>query len=150
MRIVSGGQTGVDRAALDVAMELGLPCGGFCPRGRKAEDGVIDKKYPLIETPSDQYEQRTEWNVRDADATLILTWGTPRGGTELTIELAEKLKKPLCIVDIENKLPVEKIVEWIKKNNIEVLNVAGPRASFNTKVYPKAKKFLTNIFQGLI
>ena len=72
-KIISGGQTGVDRAALDVALELGLPCGGWCPRGRRAEDGPIDPRYPLTETPWDGYPQRTEWNVRDADGTLILT-----------------------------------------------------------------------------
>jgi hypothetical protein len=75
-RLVSGGQTGVDRAARDVALELGIPCGGRCPRDRQAEDGVIPARYPLVETPSADYSQRTKWNVRDADATLILAWGS--------------------------------------------------------------------------
>jgi hypothetical protein len=72
VRVVSGGQTGVDRAALDAALACGLPCGGWCPRGRRAEDGPIDPGYPLRETPGDDYAERTEWNVRDSDATLVL------------------------------------------------------------------------------
>jgi hypothetical protein len=83
-RLVSGGQSGVDRAALDIALEIGLPCGGWCPKERKAEDRRIDDRYPLIETPSGSYSRRTRWNARDSDATLILTWGRPTGGTLLT------------------------------------------------------------------
>ena len=89
-RIVSGGQSGVDRAALDVARELGYPTGGWCPKGRRAEDGPIDDGYPLIETPSDRYVQRTRWNVRDSDGTLILLRGAAEGGTRITIEFAHK------------------------------------------------------------
>lgn len=77
LKIVSGGQTGVDRAALDVALELGLPCGGWCPKGRKAEDGVIHSRYPLKETPSEEYNERTTWNVRDSDGTLIVSDAPP-------------------------------------------------------------------------
>src|SRR5690606_25772528 len=89
-RIVTGGQTGTDRAALDFALEAGIACGGWCPRGRIAEDGPIAALYPLVETPTSLYEQRTEWNVRDSDATLVLTHGTPIGGTLLTLECAMK------------------------------------------------------------
>src|SRR5437870_6380616 len=94
-KIISGGQTGVDRAALDVALELGLPCGGWCPKGRRAEDGPIPARYPLAETPWSGYPQRTLWNVRDSDGTLILVDGEPDRGTQLTIELAKR-KKKLC------------------------------------------------------
>ncbi|MEZ6054758.1 MAG: putative molybdenum carrier protein, partial [Planctomycetaceae bacterium] len=83
--IVSGGQTGVDRAALDVGLDLDLPCGGWCPRGRKAEDGPIDERYPLKETESAKYDVRTRRNVRDSDGTLVLTVGDPIGGTALTV-----------------------------------------------------------------
>src|SRR5436305_1193025 len=83
--IFSGGQTGVDRAALDVALELGIPCSGWCPRGRRAEDGTIPPRYPLQETRSLAYPVRTRWNVRDSDGTLILTRGRPDRGTALTI-----------------------------------------------------------------
>src|SRR6516162_9418333 len=99
-RILSGGQTGVDRAALDVAVELGLPCGGWCPRGRRAEDGPIPERYPLKETPWDGYPQRTERNVRDSDGTLVLTLGQADRGTTLTIELAHKKRKPHLIIDL--------------------------------------------------
>src|SRR5947209_13063019 len=96
-KIVSGGQTGVDRAALDVALELGLPCGGWCPRGRRAEDGPLPARYPLTETSWEGYPQRTRWNVRDSDGTLILTRGQPDRGTALTIKLAQRLGKPYRI-----------------------------------------------------
>ena len=93
-RIVSGGQTGVDRAALDVARELGVPSGGWCPKGRTAEDGVLAACYKMKETPTADYPLRTEWNVRDSDATLVLTRGEPTEGTAFTIELARRLRKP--------------------------------------------------------
>src|SRR5204862_1053873 len=89
-RVVSGGQTGVDRAALDVALGLGLPCGGWCPKGRRAEDGPLPERYPLRETPWSGYPQRTQWNVRDSDGTLVLLNGEPDRGTRLTIELAAR------------------------------------------------------------
>ncbi len=89
-RVFSGGQTGVDRAALDVALDLGFPCGGWCPSGRRAEDGPLKEIYPLKETPSKNYAQRTEWNVRDSDGTLVLHRGSLSGGTAFTIELAEE------------------------------------------------------------
>src|SRR6516225_6787777 len=98
-KIVSGGQTGVDRAALDFALESGVPCGGWCPATRKAEDGPISARYPLTETPTDDYAQRTEWNVRDSDATLVLTHGIPAGGTALTIACAKRDGKPCLVID---------------------------------------------------
>src|SRR5215471_7567840 len=101
LRIVSGGQTGVDRAALDAALELGVPCGGWCPRGRAAEDGPIDDRYPLHETPSRDVEQRTEWNVRDSDGTLILNRGPElTGGTLLTQRVAQRDRKPWMVIDL--------------------------------------------------
>src|SRR5262245_55320595 len=100
LEIRSGGQTGVDRAALDVALELGLPCGGWCPRGRRAEDGPIPDHYPLRETRSPAYPVRTRWNVRDSDGTLILTRGRPDRGTLLTEELARDMGKPLLVVGL--------------------------------------------------
>src|SRR5947199_9268484 len=104
--IVSGGQTGVDRAALDVALELGIPCRGWCPKGRLAEDGPIPERYPLEETTLPVYPQRTEWNVRDSDGTLVLTIGTalaPGGsGTALTIQLARRQKRPDLMVKLKD------------------------------------------------
>ena len=95
--IVSGGQTGVDRAALDTALKLEIPCGGWCPKDRRAEDGVLDVMYPLLETPLQRYSQRTEWNVRDSDGTLVLYQEFLTGGSAYTVELAKKYERPLLL-----------------------------------------------------
>jgi len=128
-RIVSGGQTGVDRAALDVALELGIPCGGWCPRGRRAEDGAIPPHYPLRETPGAAYSQRTEWNVRDSDATLVLCVGAADGGTRLTLRLARRLRRPYRQVDLESGADLDALRGWLERGHYQTLNVAGPRES---------------------
>lgn len=128
-RIVSGGQTGVDRAALDVAIVRGLPHGGWCPLGRLAEDGPIPPHYRLIETPTSDYAERTEWNVRDSDGTLVITAGEPSGGTGLTVRLARGMRRPVHVVDVDRSIDPDRIVAWIERAGIEVLNVAGPRRS---------------------
>src|SRR4051794_11040714 len=112
-RLVSGGQTGVDRAALDVALDLGIPCGGWCPRGRKAEDGVIPDCYPLTETSSGDYSQRTRWNIRDSDGTLILTQGEPTGGTLLTVQVCRSTAKPYLVVDLDDDGSLQAAREWL-------------------------------------
>jgi len=130
-KIVSGGQTGVDRAALDWALARGFPCGGWCPAGRRAEDGNIPAEYPLTETPSAESSQRTEWNVRDSDATLIVAL-TPdlEGGTALTAEFAAAWNRPCLILSrSEPGKPGDRLMQFIDENRIETLNVAGPRAS---------------------
>ena len=142
MRIVSGGQTGVDRAALDVALELGLACGGWCPQGRRAEDGTLNPKYPLQETPLPDYAQRTEWNVRDSDGTLILTRGIPTEGTAATIELARRYRKPHLVADLEQGAEALAVRQWIARRRIRVLNVAGPRESKCPGIYAQAATFL--------
>jgi hypothetical protein len=129
LRIVSGGQTGVDRAALDAAMLLGLDTGGWCPRDRRSEDGPIDSRYPLRETPDLAYAQRTEWNVRDSDATLILCRGEPRGGTARTADLARRYGRPLLVVDLDAGAGPGPALDWLHAHAIRVLNVAGPRES---------------------
>jgi putative molybdenum carrier protein len=128
LTVVSGGQTGADRAALDVALELGLPCGGWCPRGRRAEDGAIPARYPLRETPSDEYRQRTEWNVHDSDGTLILHAGRVDQGTALTERLARARGRPLLVLDVHAATAAE-IARWIDAHAVRRLNVAGPRES---------------------
>jgi hypothetical protein len=135
LRIVSGGQTGVDRAALDVALELGLSCGGWCPRGRLAEDGPLPLHYPLDETPDEAYEQRTEWNVRDSDGTLILHRGPLRGGTALTHRLAGRYRRPILTVDLDQEPKPDAVREWIDQAAIRVLNVAGPRESGSPGIF---------------
>jgi hypothetical protein len=147
-RIVSGGQTGVDRAALDVALELGLPCGGWCPRGRRAEDGAIAERYPLSETPWWGYPQRTEWNVRDSDGTLILTRGQPDRGTRLTERLAQRLGKPCLVVDLSGKADVEDVRRWALSHQIRILNVAGPRESSIPGIHSQARCFLYTLIEG--
>ena len=143
--IVSGGQTGVDRAALDVALELGLPCGGWCPRGRRAEDGPIPSRYPLRETTSPDYRQRTAWNVRDADATLVLHRGEPSPGTALTLRLARRRAAPCLAVDLEAASDPEPVRRWLKSHALRRLNVAGPRESEAPGIGEEARRFLRRV-----
>lgn len=130
-KIISGGQTGADRAALDFAREHGIDHGGWCPRGRLAEDGRITDDYKLSETPSSKYEQRTEWNIRDSDGTVIFTDVLPlEGGTSATAGIAKKLGKP-CLVLYRGQEEDEPdhLRRFILEHRICVLNIAGPRAS---------------------
>ena len=145
-RIVSGGQTGVDRAALDAALRLGLPCGGWCPRGRRAEDGTIESRYPLRETPSEDYAQRTEWNVRDSDGTLVITRGTPAGGTALTIAVARRLRKPLLVAKLDEPGLPASVRRWAERHAIATLNVAGPRESQRPGIQAEARQLLLAAF----
>lgn len=145
-KIISGGQTGVDRAALDVALRLGMPLGGWCPRGRLAEDGPLAPRYPLAETPEPAYAQRTEWNVRDSDGTLILTHGEPMGGTALTRVFALQQGKPHLVIDLAKEPRTHTVIAWLHDHNIRVLNVAGPRASTVAGIYEQAALFLETLF----
>ena len=144
-KIVSGGQTGVDRAALDAALDFAWDCGGWCPRGRAAEDGRIPEEYPLEETPSRRYAQRTEWNVRDSDGTLILTTGRLRGGTALTRGLAARYAKPCLVIDLAHDPDVARVADWLAVSHIRVLNVAGPRESQRPGIYANAKQFMREL-----
>ena len=146
MKIISGGQTGVDRAALDAALETGIECGGFCPKGRRSEDGIIPEKYPLTETKTDQYPERTELNVKNSDATLILIDGEADRGTALTISLCKLHHKPWIVIDLSNKNKEQNLRQWIKENKINVLNVAGNRESFSPGIEKRAYEFLISQF----
>lgn len=151
MRIVSGGQTGVDRGALDAARHLGIPHGGWCPRGRLAEDGVIPPEYELRETESREYPVRTERNVHDSDGTLILYRRTLSGGTALTHRFCRKHAKPHCMIDlVDDSRPIavrtEIVRGWLAKHRIRVLNVAGPRESNEPGIQRESAEFLTRVF----
>lgn len=141
-KIVSGAQTGVDRAALDVALALGYPCGGWVPKGRRAEDGRIPASYPMRETGGRGYPERTLLNVRDSDATLILTSGKLTGGTALTLEYALNLGRPHRVVDLLDGASPEQVKEWIEEKEVVVLNVAGPRETSSPGIYEQASDFL--------
>lgn len=147
-KVVSGGQSGVDRAALDAALALGIPCGGWCPRDRYAEDGRIDDRYPIAETPSGDSAQRTEWNVRDSDGTLVLTGGEPSGGTALTIRLAKGMGRPFLVVDLSKAADPGRVRSWIRENRIGVLNVAGPRESGCPGIHGEALAFLRDVLSA--
>lgn len=148
-KIVAGGQTGVDRAALDAAMAYDVPVGGWCPKGRRAEDGSVPARYPLRETPSDAYAQRTTWNVRDSDGTLIIAPAPLEGGTALTREEAEEQGKPVLHVRPEDPVPVPMIRAWGTENDVRALNVAGPRASEVDGIYEAARTILADLLAAL-
>lgn len=168
LRVVSGGQTGADRAALDAAQESDLETGGWCPYGRRAEDGRIPDRYPLRETPSEAVEQRTEWNVRDSDATLILVLEAMDRGTAYTEEQARAYGRPLRVVALaapahgydggervdpspgeafEKKMVAT--ARWLKARKVSALNVAGPRESNAPGLYRAARRFLLRLFEAI-
>lgn len=145
---MSGGQTGVDRAALDAAAAAGLARGGWCPAGRAAEDGPIAAGYPLRETPEARPAQRTAWNVRDSDATLVLLLGEPRGGTATTIACAREAGRPLRIVRLESERDPEETRRWLASAGVATLNVAGPRESEMPGIEERARAWLDRLLQG--
>lgn len=163
LKLISGGQTGVDRAALDVAIELALPHGGWCPRGRLAEDGPLSLHYRLVETRSPRYSVRTRLNVRDSDGTLILYRGAITGGTRLTRQIARQLSRPCICGDLgtqrttHSQLPSphdetlhdemlqDEIARWLARHNIRCLNVAGPRESTSPGIYQQAYRLLRGV-----
>jgi len=148
LKIVSGGQTGVDRAALDLGLDLNIPIGGWCPKGRHAEDGPIPPHYPLEETSSQRLSQRTAWNVRDSDGTLVLTCGPPTGGTALTVRLAKRQHKPYLVMDLDQNPVISEVSTWLIQHHIHHLNVAGPRQSTYPAIYQLAFAFLKKLFHS--
>ena len=149
LTIVSGGQTGVDRAALDAALAHGLAVRGWCPKARWAEDGPIPDRYPFRETPSADPAQRTRWNVRDSDATLILSPVPLTGGTALTVDVARALGRPHRVADPSTD-PVGPVAEWVRRQaEGGRLNVAGPRESEAPGVYAASRAWLAALFSAL-
>jgi hypothetical protein len=148
-RILSGGQTGADRAALDFAIKHHIPHGGWLPKGRKTEDGTLPEKYILQEMPTPDYSKRTKQNVLDSDGTLIVSHGFLTGGSSLTEFLAEEHNKPYLHIDL-NLLSMQEaaqiINQWIQSYKLKVLNVAGPRASKDPKIYQATMNLLEKAF----
>jgi len=148
-RIISGGQTGADRAALDWAIENGVPHGGWSPKGRKAEDGPIDAKYDLQETPRADYLQRTEWNARDSDGTVIFSIATVlTGGSKKTVDLARKHRKPVLQLSRSagSFAPEQELLRFLREHHIQVLNVAGPRASKEPEIESFVRAVLDKVW----
>jgi len=150
--IISGGQTGVDRGALDAALQVGVPCGGWCPAGCLAEDGVIDARYGLLPLEQGGYADRTRRNVADSDATLILYFGDIEGGTALTAACCGKLGKPLLLIDALDASPeaaARQAHAFVARHAVQRLNVAGPRASKTPAAYAYARGTVALLLAGL-
>ena len=158
MKIISGGQTGVDRAALDVAIERGLPWGGWCPKGGWAEDlpdppGLLNKYPGLRETPSSQPEERTEWNVRDSDAMLIIA--DRKGlsiskGTMRAQEWADRYDKPLLVIDVGQPDAAAQVAQWLRAQRERfgaqmTLGVGGPRESEAPGIYASTRVLMASV-----
>ena len=147
-KIISGGQTGVDRAGLDAGIAAEIPVGGYVPKGRLSEDGVVPNRYPMTELRSKNYKDRTRKNVIESDGTLICNIGAMVGGTALTAKIGLENEKPLLIVQLDQDYQLDDVTAWLNENQIQVLNVAGPRESKRPGVYAKSKEFIGKLLQG--
>ena len=152
-KIISGGQTGADRAALDTAIKFNIKHGGWIPEGRKAEDGKLPDKYQMNEMPTDSYPKRTEQNIVDSDGTLIISRGGLTGGSLLTKRLASKLKKPCChinLIDLDEFEAAIVINSFILEYDLEIINVAGPRAGRDPFIYNSVKTVLETVIYMML
>ncbi len=151
-KIVSGGQTGADRAALDFAAENGFEMGGYVPKGRRTEDGPLGEKYiNMIETPTANYAERTALNVRDSDVTLIVSHGPLSGGSLLTRTLATRYGRPVFHVDLAAPTfdaAVSDVGRWLDESDCRILNIAGPRSSTDPAIYDAVKRLLKTVLFG--
>ena len=145
-KIVSGGQTGVDQAALAVAIDFTIPHGGWCPQGRRCESGTIPSEYHVTELENPSYAARTRQNVIDSDATLIFYRHQLSGGTLLTYQIAQQLERPIFLFDLENPVALAKPLAWLKQFTVATLNVAGPRESSCPGIHKQARKLLASLF----
>ncbi len=148
LRIISGGQTGVDRAALDFALENEIDCFGWCPKGRKAEDGIIPSLYPLKETETSRYEKRTLKNVDESQGLLVFVDNKPDKGTILAIDYAEKQNKPIYVIHLSMNVEDQEtgILDFLDDQNVTTVNIVGPRESNCPGIYQKTKDFLVELF----
>lgn len=138
----------MDRAALDVAHELGFHCGGWCPKGRASEDGRISTRYPLFQTSSALETESIELNVREADGTLVLSVGEALGAVALAIEFAAKHQKTSLVIDLQAPVQKEVVTDWIQSRQIAQLNIVGPPASEHPQIYRMASAYLKNVFDA--
>lgn len=148
MKIISGGQTGADQAALDAAIALNIPYGGWLPKGRKTENGPLPLRYALGELPTTGYRDRTRKNIVAADATLIFSFGPLSGGSALTEALAIRYNRPFLHIDFDLIDPVQAaalVENWLRGLEPETLNVAGPRASNEPRIYQAVYSLLTGL-----
>lgn len=148
LKIISGGQTGVDRAALDFALEYKIPCGGWCPKGRTAEDGIIDPSYPLRESESSDPVVRTRMNVTDSEAVLAFVDEKMDEGTIAAVDCAEETGKPLFVVYLQMNLAdqEEGLDQFLNENRIHTINIVGARESNSPGIYHKTMHFLGELF----
>lgn len=147
-KIISGGQTGADQAGLDAAIKLGIPHGGWVPKGRVTEDGPLSDKYDVIEMPTASYPERTKKNIRESDGTLILSHGMITGDSELTEKMALKYGKPMFHINLSIVTPFDAAVQinnWIVDYDIKTLNIAGPRASKDSKIYQSTLDIIESV-----
>jgi len=153
-KIISGGQTGADRAGLDFAIDHSIPHGGWIPKGRRTEQGPLDSKYQLEETNNTFYPDRTKRNIMDSDGTLIVAYGPvkKKGGTALTYRLCGQVKKPCCYINL-NMLTIpeaaQDVASWIRSNSIRVLNVAGPKESIEPNIHVDTYNLLKSVLVAL-
>lgn len=153
MIVISGGQTGADRAALDFAIAHGIEHGGWCPLGRRAEDGPLDAKYRLVETEREGYRARTVRNVRDSDATLVLNLDELEGGSLETMRIAQRRGKPVLVVQLDappTDMDLAELRQWLRVHAVACLNVAGPRESKRPGIYQAARALLERLLCPLI
>ncbi len=152
-KIISGGQIGADQAALDTAVKLGIPHGGWIPKGRMTENGILPDKYELKEMPTSSYPKRTEQNVIDSDGTIIFSHGSLTGGSALTIKLARKHNKPCLHFDLD-EIPefnvAQTLSRWISMNRIGTLNIAGSRASEDPQIYTKVCNIIQSTYHIIL
>ncbi|MFQ5469944.1 MAG: putative molybdenum carrier protein [Gammaproteobacteria bacterium] len=147
-KIVSGGQTGVDRAALDAAIQQGVPIGGWCPEGRLADDGPIDNRYPLQEVADTDHTVRTEFNVRDSDGSLMIYRDKLHGGTAYALEMAKRMAKPVMAVNLDDSPDPKELIKWIKQNELKTLHIGGQREDTSPGIYGISLALITQIIEG--
>jgi len=152
LKVISGGQSGVERMALDVAAQLGFPTGGWCPAGRMSDDGPIPASYPLIETRAVEPHVRTQRNVETSSATVLFTFGTPTGSTRYTVEVARSMVRPHLILDLSDGTvdPVAQLYAWIIAIGPRVLNVTGPRDGSAPGLAVRAAEVLRIVLAALL